>query len=103
MDVGTYGGVTKVAFGDSLKESRLAHICKTDLQILSVVFNGLEKLLQQQKQTGGTYDSTLQVITRPAQQELLLLDGLLGRHFLLCGERTFLCGCYGCRGRGRGE
>ena len=41
MDVGTYGGVTKVAFGDSLKESRFAHICKTDLQILSVAFNGL--------------------------------------------------------------
>lgn len=32
MDVGTYGGVTKVAFGDSLKQSRFAHVCKTDLQ-----------------------------------------------------------------------
>ncbi len=36
MEFGTYGGVTKMAFGDSLKESRFAHVCKTDLQVLSV-------------------------------------------------------------------
>ena len=34
------------------------------------------------------YDSTLQAVTRPAQQDLLLLDGFLGRHLL---GLSFVC------------
>lgn len=36
----------------------------------------------------AAYDTTLQVVTRTAQKDLLLLDGLLGRHFLLFGVGT---------------
>ena len=31
----------------------------------------------------GTYDPTLEVVARATQQDLLFLDGFLGRHFLL--------------------
>lgn len=53
----TYGGVTKIALGDGLEESRLADVGKTD-------------------------DTALQVVAGTTQRDLLLDNVLLGRHLL---------------------
>ena len=73
---GTHGRVTKGTLGDGLEESGFSDVSQTNL------------LSCEQRLRGGisnlipTYDTTLQVVSGSTQEDLLLLDGLLGCHFL---------------------
>lgn len=59
----TYGRVTKTTLGDGLKQGRLANVGKTD-------------------------DTTLQVVSRTTEEDLLLYNLFLGRHFSSLGVGT---------------
>ena len=76
----TYGRVTKRTLGDGLEQSRLSNICKTNLQVLLAKF-AIEKGRE-------SYDTTLQVVPRSTQHDLLLLDSLLWRHLFLFRVRS---------------
>jgi hypothetical protein len=77
----TYGGVTKGALGDGLEERRLADVRKANLAITVNV-----RTRQDQLGRALTHDTSLQVVSWPAERELLLLDLLLGRHLFLLGR-----------------
>jgi hypothetical protein len=80
----THSGVSEGTLRDSLKKCRFSNICKTDLRTIS-----LKKKL---RRVEYTYDSTLQVIARPAQQDLLFLGSFLRRHLSSFCVRSGCCG-----------
>lgn len=88
---GTYGGVAQMALGDGLEERRLSHVGQPDL--IGCLWSVLQ--LNDTAVAEKTHDSTLQVVARPAQQELVLLCGFLGRHLLLLRAVLFGVGTGG--------
>lgn len=76
-----------MALGDGLEEGGLSDVCKADLNESQRkacrracgrfwwVGEGVKGFLK-------AHNSTLQAVSRTAQEDLLLLDWLLGRHFL---------------------
>lgn len=77
----TNSWVAKIAFCDGLEERRLSDVCKTNL-------SQREKTRMRQKVKPLVFDrvffdayyTTLQVVTGPAQQNLLFLNGLFWCH-----------------------
>ena len=73
--VGEVCGVAQRAFRDSLEECRFADVSKADLD------SGISASVLCLRRAVPTYDTTFQAVAWSAQQNLLFLDRLLGRHF----------------------